>query len=143
MKLSHVWSWTKILTGYFSLQLLVQAISAVVGIIIVRTVDKHEYAFYTVSNAFLSAASNLTDCGVAAALSAIGGKIWHDRVAFGSLLNTAYGIRKWFVILTTIVVVAIFPVMLLHNGAGGLKISSLTIVLIVSLLFQFGGGIYV
>ena len=142
MKLSHIWSWVKILTGYFSLQLLLQAVAAIIGIVIVRAVDKHEYAYYAVCNAFFFAASNLNDCGVTAALSAIGGKLWHDRSAFGSLLNTAYSIRRWLTVLVVIFVVSTLPVMLFRNGAGALKISSLTVVLIVSILFQFGTGVY-
>jgi O-antigen/teichoic acid export membrane protein len=142
MKLANVWSWVKILTSYFSLQLLMQACGAVVSILIVRTLDKQDYAFYTITNAFLGSASNLADCGISAALSAIGGKLWHDRVGFGSLLNTAFGIRKWFTIAVVTIICLSMPVMLFHNGAGFFKITILAVLVIVSILFQFGAGIY-
>ncbi len=142
MKLSNIWSWTKILTGFFSLQLLVQAISALIGIVIVRVVDKHEYAFYTITNAFLASASNMADSGITVALTAIGGRVWQDRIGFGRLINTAFSIRKWFTLIVIVFIVCSLPVMLFRNGATGMKISGLTGALILSVLFQFGAGIY-
>jgi O-antigen/teichoic acid export membrane protein len=141
MRLKDAFSWGKVLSTFFSIQLLIQGISATVGIIIVRHVDKHDYAYYTITNTFMSSATALTDCGISAALSALGGKIWTDDKAFGSLLNTALSIRKWLAATVVVVVVLIVPAMLAKNGANLLLAGVLTTILIVSMLFQFGSGV--
>jgi hypothetical protein len=141
MRLKDAFSWMKILTRFFSIQLIIQGISAVVGIIIVRNVDKHDYAYYTITSSFLSSATALTDCGISAALMALGGKLWTDNKAFGSLINTAFSVRRWFVSIAVVAVVSSLPFMLFRNGAGVLLAGTLISILLCSILFQFGSGI--
>ena len=76
-----------------SAQLLVQLINAVTGFLIVRSLAKSEYAWFTIINTVAAIFANLGDSGLAAGLLASGGRVWQDRVRFSSLVATALRLR--------------------------------------------------
>jgi O-antigen/teichoic acid export membrane protein len=142
MKIESLFSWSRVLARFFSIQLLVQAATALSGIIIVRTLTKQNYAFYAIATSFMFSATALTDCGISAALSALGGKVWEDAEALGSLINSALSIRRWLVAIVVLGVGVAVPVMLTRDGAPAISTVSVTAVLITSLLLQFGIGLF-
>lgn len=84
------------IAGFFGAQILVQLLALLAGLLVVRTMPKTEYAFYTLANAVQGALSMLTDLGAGNAVMALGGRVWQDRQELGQLLQTALGIRKIF-----------------------------------------------
>ena len=142
MRTKHILSWGGVLARFFTIQMLIQAATAVAGIAIVRVLTKPNYAYYAIATSFMSSATALTDCGISAALSALGGKVWEDGEALGSLINSALSIRRWFVAILVIVVGAVVPLLLRRDGATFISSLSVTAVLITSLLFQFGIGLF-
>ena len=142
MKRKHLLSWGGVLTRFFTIQLLVQAANAVTGIAIIRILSKQDYAFYSIATSFMFSAAALTDCGISAALSALGGTVWEDGEALGKLINSALSIRRWLVAIVVLGVGVTAPLMFLRDGASLISAFSFTGVLITSLLFQFGTGVF-
>jgi O-antigen/teichoic acid export membrane protein len=142
MRSKHLLSWGGVLARFFSIQMLVQAATALTGIAIVRVLTKQNYAFYTIATSFMFSAAALTDCGISAALSALGGKVWEDGEALGSLIKSALSIRRWLAGLVVLGVGVSVPLMLRRDGASVPNALSITAVLITSLLFQFGVGLF-
>lgn len=119
--------WFPLLLKFTSVQVVVQFLGLAAGVLIVRTLPKHEYAFYTIGNTMLATILMLADSGVSSALSAIGGRVWQDRRGLGSLLNTALDLRRQMILFTLIVVVPLLIWLLRQNGANLVETSLLVV----------------
>ena len=114
--------WMPILVKFALVQALVQVLGFAAGLLIVRTLPKREYAFYTIGNTMLGAILVLADSGISSALTAIGGRVWQDGRRLGSLLNTALQLRRQLAAVTLLAVVPILIWLLAQNGAKRLTI---------------------
>jgi O-antigen/teichoic acid export membrane protein len=123
--------WMPILVKFVLVQALVQALGFAAGLLIVRSLPKREYAFYTIGNTMLAAILVLADSGISSALTAIGGRVWQDSRRLGSLLNTALQLRRQMVIVTVLAVVPILIWLLRQNGASRLTILGLVVAVLV------------
>jgi O-antigen/teichoic acid export membrane protein len=112
--------WLPIIAKFAFLQGIVQLLAFCAGIIIVRTLPKRQYAFYTIGNTMLATILVLADSGISSALNAIGGRVWHDQQRLRSLLNTALQLRRQLAVVTTLVIVPILIWLLVQNGADAL-----------------------
>jgi O-antigen/teichoic acid export membrane protein len=108
-------------------QAVVQVLGFAAGVLIVRTLPKREYAFYTIGNTMLGAILVLADSGISSALTAIGGRVWQDSQRLGSLLNTALQLRRLLAALTLLAVVPVLIWLLAQNGASWLTILGLVV----------------
>jgi hypothetical protein len=61
---AKVFEWGKLITIVGSAQILVQAISLISGILVIRLLPTHEYALYTLANTMLGTMSLLADGGI-------------------------------------------------------------------------------
>jgi O-antigen/teichoic acid export membrane protein len=120
-----------ILVKFALVQVLVQVLGFAAGLLIVRTLPKREYAFYTIGNTMLAAILVLADSGISSALSAIGGRVWQDSRRLGSLLNTALQLRRQLAAVTVLAVVPVLVWLLAQNGASRLTIFGLVIAVLV------------
>lgn len=64
--------WTKTLSKFLSVQVIVQALSFGSGILIIRTLSKDEYAYFSIANSLQATMNILADSGIGIALAAIG-----------------------------------------------------------------------
>jgi O-antigen/teichoic acid export membrane protein len=128
--------------GNFALvQAIVQIIGFMSGILIVRTLEQRDYAYFTIANTMQGTINLLADIGISVGLVSIGGHIWQDRHRFGELINTALSLRKK---LGALVVVAVTPVMyfmLVKNGASISYTALLIVVVLIGLGFQLSIGV--
>ena len=124
--------WTKTLSKFLSVQVIVQALSFGSGILIIRTLSKDEYAYFSIANSLQATMNILADSGIGIALAAIGGKVWHDHYRFGQLINTAMYLRQYLAVIAVIIVTPILFWMLHHSGAS----VGYTIILIVGVLIE-------
>ena len=108
----------KLVGKFASTQIIVQILGAVSGFILIRTLSKQDYAYFTIANSMQSVMNVLADSGISIALSATGGKVWQDRYRFGQLINTAMQLRRWFALAATIIVTPIMVWMLISNQAS-------------------------
>jgi hypothetical protein len=142
MKRHQVLTWGGVLARFFTVQLLVQAATAVAGIAVIRILTKTEYAWYSIATSLTFSATALTDCGVGVALLTLGGKVWQDGEALGSLITSALSIRKWLVGAVTLGAGIIVPLLLRRDGATLLPSLSITGVVILSIVLQLAIGLY-
>lgn len=128
--------WIKVLSKFVSVQILVQALSLAAGIFIVRTLDRQQYAYYTIAATMQGTMGLLADMDISIGLSAIGGKVWQDKYRFGQLINTALQLRYYLAVISMTVVTPISIWMLFKNGASLLYAFLITATVLASFNFQ-------
>lgn len=129
---SPVFFWLKTLSKFTSIQIAVQILGFASGILLIRTLSKEEYAYFTLANSMQGAMNVLADSGIGSALSAIGGKVWQDPYRFGQLINTAMQWRRYLAMIAVVFVTPILCWMLLKNGAS----IGNTIFLVIGILLE-------
>lgn len=117
-KYDTILNWSKLVSITGSAQILVQAVSFISGILIIRLLPVQEYAFYTLANTMLGTMTVLADGGISTGVMAEGGKVWQNKQKLGSVLMTGLDLRKKFAIGSLLVSLPILLYLLLHNGAS-------------------------
>lgn len=122
-------------------QVIVQLVSFVSGILLVRSLDQNEYAYFTIANTMQGTINILADMGISIGLISIGGRVWQDRYRFGQLITTAQHFRRRLGALAILVVTPILYWMLTRNGAPSLYASLLIGAILLGLSVQFSQGV--
>src|SRR5437667_8668257 len=128
--------------NYTLVQATVQLIAFSSGILLVRWLPQHEYAFYTIANAMQAALMLLADIGISVGLMSIGGRVWQDRHRFGELINTGLALRKKLAAGAVIIVAPILYAMLTKNGASSIYTLLLIVVVLAGFSIQLAVDIY-
>ena len=123
---STVWSlrwakfrkWALRVTEFGFFQGFVQILTAVSGLLILRTLSKQDYALFAVTNGMQTACDLLANVGISMGLASIGGRVYQDPHRFGQLLNTARGLRHKFALVAFPCCLPVAAWMLLRNGAA-------------------------
>lgn len=89
----HWARWTSVLGQFAALQFLVQVLTALTGFLLVRRLDKVEYALFTLASTVTASLSVLSDSGLAAATLAIGGEVWQDKPRLLRLVHESIQMR--------------------------------------------------
>src|SRR5439155_17897004 len=100
------------------IQTLVQLFTAAAGLVVVRSMSKHDYALYAIANSMQVTGNVLADLGIGFGVSSIGGRVWHNRERFGQLVNTALSLRRRFAVISLGFSIPLSAWMLPRNGAG-------------------------
>ena len=114
----RLYRWSTILGGFAVVQLLVQALNAFSGFLLVRSMEKPEYAWFTIASGMSTSLAILSDSGVGIALTSIGGRIWQDNASLKGLVMVALRVRLRLTILASVMVACASLGLLMHNGAG-------------------------
>src|SRR5438128_2781309 len=131
----------KIVGNFAIVQAFVQVIGIGSGILLVRTLEQREYAYFTIANTMQGTINLLADIGISVGLISIGGRVWQDRHRFGQLINTALHVRKRLGIVAIIVVTPFLYFLLARNGAP-ISYSAILIGLVLAgLLIQLSLGV--
>lgn len=134
--------WLNVLARFASVQVLIQALGFVSGILIVRHLSKPDYAWFTIANAIIGTMAALADCGVSGAVSAVGGAIWQDKAKFSSLIRTALAFRAKLAAVSAIVMTPIFIWMLTRGEASGSVIAVIVPLALLGLVLQFSANVF-
>lgn len=130
------------LVGHFAVvQAVVQALGFASGILIVRTLEQREYAYFTIANTMQGTLNLLADIGISVGLISIGGRVWQDRHRFGELINTALSLRKQLGALVIVAVTPVMYLMLVRNGASVLYTAALILIILIGFLVQPSIGV--
>ena len=121
--------WGPILGRFASVQLLSQLVAFSTGILIVRSLDKTDYAYYSISIALIAAFTMVADSGISAALLSSGAKYRDDPNRLSQLFSTAVRFRGVFGGLIAIPTIVFLLFLLWRNGAtpGALAVSALLV----------------
>src|SRR6266581_8098614 len=131
----------RIVGNFAIVQGLIQIIGFCSGILIVRTLEQREYAYFTIANTMQGTINLLADIGISVGLVSIGGRVWQDRHRFGQLINTALAVRRKLGALAIVVVTPILCLLLVKNGASFSYTAILTAVVLAGLLLQLSLGV--
>lgn len=131
-KYDAIVSWGKLISLTGGAQIIVQAVSFASGILIIRLLPVHEYAYYTLCNTMLGAMILLSDSGISTGVMSLGGQVWQDKEKLGTVLATGLDLRRRFALLSLIVSTPLLFYLLLHNGASWLVALLITLAMIPS-----------
>ncbi len=134
--------WGGTIGRFASVQVIVQIVNAITGLLLVRLLNKHDYALFTIASSMQTMVNLFTDCGINAGLLSIGGRIWQDRSDFGQLVHTALRIRRQLSVAAIIIVSPISIWLLLKNGASILEAAGLTAVVISAVHFLTAAAVF-
>jgi O-antigen/teichoic acid export membrane protein len=131
----------KIVGNFAIVQAVVQIIGFLSGILLVRTLEQREYAYFTIANTMQGTINLLADIGISVGLVSIGGRVWQDRHRFGQLVSTALSVRKKLGAVATIIVTPVLYFLLVKNGASFFYTAVLIVVVLAGLLIQLSLGV--
>jgi O-antigen/teichoic acid export membrane protein len=120
----------KIISGYVINQGVVQLLTAIAGLLAVRFLSKTELAYFTIASSIQTALLISSDLGVTTAVQAMGGRNWNNNTRLNEIISTAYSLRKYLVIASTVLIFPLSVWLLYKNGAPASYI-----VIILSILF--------
>ena len=109
--------WAVILIEFSAIQAVVQLVGAVTGIVVVRSLDAHGYALYTIANSALAVLVALSDSGIGSAVLGIGGRVWQDPARLARVLQAARDSMRRLRNVIVAPIAFVFAWLLLKNGA--------------------------
>lgn len=124
--------WVKLVSVTGGAQSLLQAVSLISGLIVIRLLQKNELelACYTIANTMLGTISLLSDGGISQGVMSQGGKFWQDKQKLGTVLMTGLNLRRKFAAGALAISVPILIFLLNHQGASWLTILMIVLSLI-------------
>jgi O-antigen/teichoic acid export membrane protein len=131
----------RVVGNFAFVQAVVQIISFLSGILLIRHLDQREYAYFTIANTMQGTLNVLADIGISIGLVSIGGRVWQDRERFGQLVNTAQGLRRKLGLGAVIVIVPVLYYLLVKNGASTNYTALLIIAVLAALSVQLSIGV--
>lgn len=123
--------WTRIFTGFALVQLLVQVLNALAGFLVIRTLEKPPYAWFTVATGMSAALAILADAGLASAVTSIGGKVWQDKLQLSNLIAAALKLRRYLAFFAVALVTPFSVWLLIKNGTSTSDALLLTLVALI------------
>src|SRR5207253_5594175 len=96
----------RVVGNFAFVQGVVQIISFLSGILLIRRLDQREYAYFTISNTMQGTLNVLADIGISIGLVSIGGRVLQDRRRFSELISTALYVRHRLALVSVIAVIA-------------------------------------
>jgi O-antigen/teichoic acid export membrane protein len=123
------------------LQMFVQLIGFTTGILLVRRLEQHEYALFTIANTMQGAINVLADIGIGIGLISIGGRVWQNPHRFGELVSTGMKLRRKLGAVSVLVVTPVLYFMLVKNGASVFYAAGLIAAVLAGLYAQLSFGV--
>jgi O-antigen/teichoic acid export membrane protein len=105
-----------VLARFASMQLVVQAVSAVVGIAIVRSLTRQDYAAYSLAMAVITGCGVVAHSGFSSTVLSRGAQVRSDRASLSRLMATAAHYRRRVTVLMVAVGMATLMALLRRIG---------------------------
>jgi O-antigen/teichoic acid export membrane protein len=136
-KYARLFRYSRLVSVSALAQGLVQTISFICGVFVIRLLPTQEYALYTLANTMLATMILLADSGVSTGVMAQAAKVWDDNDKLGVVLATGFELRKKFAFVSLLIAFPALLFLLLHHGFS-LGMSSL---ICISLVPAFIAGL--
>ncbi|MFN8416214.1 MAG: hypothetical protein U0U66_07780 [Cytophagaceae bacterium] len=129
---------TFIYTGFF--QILIQTLTFLSGIFLIRFLGINEYAYYTITITVLTTLTTISDSGIMGSVMSIVGSRWNDKNYLGQVIFTAQYLRRRLALLSLCIGVPILVYLLYSKNASYFNIitHSFALVIIYFLIIQSG-----
>lgn len=128
--------WGARLTIFSSLEVVSRGLQMLAALVVVRNMEKEQYAWYSLANGFQGMLGFITMIGAGAALYAIGGPLVGNRAAMGSLVNAVRRWRNFILAVSVPVVLPLFGYLLYKNNCPPWLIGALVCLAVVILLLE-------
>lgn len=106
---------------YVITQIAIQALSAICGILLVRSMPKSDFGWYTISFTAMSTMGILADSGLGSAFSAIGGRLINKPLELSAFSKWIQRWRVTFLCFSSILVLPLTAYILIENQFGAFK----------------------
>ena len=116
--LEEIIAWAKLISITGASQVIIQGLSFVGGILVIRSLPTNEYALYTLANTMLGTMYILADGGITTGVLAQGGKVWQDKEQLGVVLATGLNLRMKLAVLSLLISMPVLLYLLHHHGAN-------------------------
>jgi O-antigen/teichoic acid export membrane protein len=136
-------TWTGRMAEFALVQSLVQLLTAIAGLIVLRTLAKEQYALYAIANTMQTTAGMLAELGIGMGVKSIGGRVWQERARFSQLLVTAIKLRHTFAAASLTACLPVAAWMLFRNGAGGTLTALLCATIVAGTLPQLSKSVLI
>ena len=115
-KYSRLFKWSRLVSITVVAQVLIQMLSFICGILVIRLLPTHEYALYTLANTMLATMILLADSGVSTGVMAQAARVWDDNDKLGAVLVTGFALRKKFALVSILIAFPALLYLLLNHG---------------------------
>lgn len=132
---ARVLSLGKTLGAFGSLQILAQLAQIATALLVIRTLPKDGYAWYSMIIALQGAMVTFGASGMNPAMMAIGGPVAHDPKRLGAVIASSLQLRRLLVLVAGVVAFPVYAYLLHRNGCPPL-ISAAMLVAAAIMLFQ-------
>ncbi|MDB6004877.1 MAG: hypothetical protein JWR15_1864 [Prosthecobacter sp.] len=122
------------IASYASLSILGRVVQMITAFVVVRSLAKTDYAWYSLANNLVGALVIFTVTGIGTGLMPLAGAVVHDREKLGAVLASARRFRGWLLICGALVGLPVFIHLLLRSGCPPLSIALLVSAAIISLM---------
>jgi O-antigen/teichoic acid export membrane protein len=130
---ARAFHWGKLISITGGTQVIVQAVSLICGILVIRLLPVREYALYTIANTMLGTISLVADGGISTGVMAQGSKVWRDKKRLGAVLASGLHLRKNFATVSLLISTPVLLYLLIRHEASWLS----SILIIASLIPAF------
>jgi len=134
--------WAKLVSGVGLAQVMVQGLTMLTGLMVVRFLRPSDYAYYTLAAGVLGFLSVIMDSGMSAGSYTVGGQIWKDPKALGDLVFTLKLLRNKFMVLGAIFSIPLLGLLLLKNGAPWMTVIGLCLACCIQIVVGLPAMIY-
>lgn len=128
--------WGARLTLFSGLEAASRGLQMVAALVVVRNMEKEQYAWYSLANGFQGMLGFLTMIGAGAAIYAMGGALVGNRVAMGSLLLAVKRWRNFMLAVSVPVVLPLFGYLLYKNNCPPWLIAALILLAVLMLMLE-------
>src|SRR5437016_3553044 len=126
----------RVVGSFVTVQIIVQLVGFLSGILLIRMLEQRQYAFFTIANTMQGTLNLLADVGIIVGLVSIGGKVWQNPPRFSQLISTARHLRRRLALVAAIAITPLLYFMLAKNGAPPNYTALLTILVLIGLAIQ-------
>ncbi len=131
-----------LVASYASLNILGRVVQMIAAFLVVRTLAKTEYAWYSLANNLVGALGMFTVTGIGTGLMPAAGEVAHDRLKLGSVLASAARFRTLLLLVGSLAGIPVFVYLLLHSECSVLKTSALVTAALVSVLLSIASQMF-
>lgn len=131
-----------VVASYASLNILGRIIQMIGAFLIVRSLAKTEYAWYSLANNLVSALGMFTVTGIGTGLMPLAGEAARDRLKLGSVLASAARFRRSLLLVGSLAGIPVFVYLLLHSGCSVWKTTLLVGAALISVLMSIAAQMF-
>jgi O-antigen/teichoic acid export membrane protein len=117
-----------------ALQILAQGAQIATALLVIRTLPKDSYAWYSMVIALQSAMATFAASGMGPAMMAMGGPVAHDPQRLGSVIVSSLRLRRLLVVVAGVVAAPVYAYLLHRNGCPPLVSAAMLLAAAIMLL---------